>query len=395
MPACPNHMNAPLSYADPARIEAVTVYSGITPVSVGRRQPRRLDPGPLGAARVRARRRAGAPRRGHRRRLRTGATAAPPATACAPRPPATLAPPDGQPVGRLDGEPPGGRRVQARRAGPRGRAGRSRRDEIASSAYRGALRALARPRGAQRRPTSSSSRRASRPSAFEGFPNQRMDMTITTTAPSPSGTPAVGSWGVLEARPRLPDHPPRDGHGAGPLRLRGRDAHGHPGEDPRGGASRRPCSPPGGRRSAAGAEWQDHTLFDWWPPVGGAMGPNAFWNVDFGQRRTARRLRRVGGPVEPAPGPASSASGATRVTHRRRPGPGLRQRARRRLGRRRARPSTPPGAAAPTANWDAHRVWRVHAPRSPRLPGRATPARAGPPASTSASPGPPTRWRRS
>ena len=35
MPACPNHMNSPLSYADPTRIESVTVYSGITPVSVG------------------------------------------------------------------------------------------------------------------------------------------------------------------------------------------------------------------------------------------------------------------------------------------------------------------------------------------------------------------------
>ena len=35
MPACPNHMNSPLSYADPARIESVTVFSGVTPVSVG------------------------------------------------------------------------------------------------------------------------------------------------------------------------------------------------------------------------------------------------------------------------------------------------------------------------------------------------------------------------
>ena len=35
VPACPNHMNSPLSYADPARVESVTVHSGITPVSVG------------------------------------------------------------------------------------------------------------------------------------------------------------------------------------------------------------------------------------------------------------------------------------------------------------------------------------------------------------------------
>src|SRR5512137_2442283 len=33
--ACPNHMNSPLSYADPTRVESVTVFSGIAPVSVG------------------------------------------------------------------------------------------------------------------------------------------------------------------------------------------------------------------------------------------------------------------------------------------------------------------------------------------------------------------------
>ncbi len=33
--ACPNHMNPPLSYLDPASIGAVKVYAGVTPVSVG------------------------------------------------------------------------------------------------------------------------------------------------------------------------------------------------------------------------------------------------------------------------------------------------------------------------------------------------------------------------
>ncbi len=33
--ACANHMNPPLSYIDPANVEAVTVYSGVVPVSVG------------------------------------------------------------------------------------------------------------------------------------------------------------------------------------------------------------------------------------------------------------------------------------------------------------------------------------------------------------------------
>ncbi len=33
--ACPNHMNAPLSYIDPTAVENVRVYPGVTPVSVG------------------------------------------------------------------------------------------------------------------------------------------------------------------------------------------------------------------------------------------------------------------------------------------------------------------------------------------------------------------------
>src|SRR5690554_45751 len=33
--SCPNHMNPPLSYLDPASIGALEVFAGITPVSVG------------------------------------------------------------------------------------------------------------------------------------------------------------------------------------------------------------------------------------------------------------------------------------------------------------------------------------------------------------------------
>jgi iron complex outermembrane recepter protein len=33
--ACPNHMNAPLSYIDPTAVEGVQVYAGVTPVSQG------------------------------------------------------------------------------------------------------------------------------------------------------------------------------------------------------------------------------------------------------------------------------------------------------------------------------------------------------------------------
>lgn len=33
--SCPNHMNPPLSYIDPSRVESIQVYAGITPVSAG------------------------------------------------------------------------------------------------------------------------------------------------------------------------------------------------------------------------------------------------------------------------------------------------------------------------------------------------------------------------
>ena len=35
MPACPNHMNPALSYIAPSRVARVTVFAGVTPVSVG------------------------------------------------------------------------------------------------------------------------------------------------------------------------------------------------------------------------------------------------------------------------------------------------------------------------------------------------------------------------
>ena len=35
MPACPNHMNPPLSYIAPTKVAKVTVFSGVAPVSVG------------------------------------------------------------------------------------------------------------------------------------------------------------------------------------------------------------------------------------------------------------------------------------------------------------------------------------------------------------------------
>jgi iron complex outermembrane receptor protein len=50
MAACPNHMNSALSYIDPTRVASITVFAGITPVSVGGDSIGRHDPGQVGTA---------------------------------------------------------------------------------------------------------------------------------------------------------------------------------------------------------------------------------------------------------------------------------------------------------------------------------------------------------
>ena len=53
--ACPNHMNPPLSYIDPSQVVIADVIAGVTPVSVGRRQPRGNRHRRIGGAAVRRR----------------------------------------------------------------------------------------------------------------------------------------------------------------------------------------------------------------------------------------------------------------------------------------------------------------------------------------------------
>lgn len=120
--------------------------------------------------------------------------------------------------------------------------------------------------------------------AFEGFPNQRMNMTGNDSTQVNVRYRGQYEWGELEARfyDQSTDHamnmgPDRFTYGAlgmpmltkaktigamtqGSLILSERDI------------------------LRIGAEYQQYTLNDWWPQAGGAMGPNTFWNVDFGTR---------------------------------------------------------------------------------------------------------------
>lgn len=118
---------------------------------------------------------------------------------------------------------------------------------------------------------------------FEGFPNQRMDMTGNRNTLVNLHYKGNFDWGDLDARAytqrthhTMDMGPDRYQYGTGmPMLTR--------------------ASTDGLQLSTSlemahqgtvrlGAEALRYNLYDWWPPVGGSMGPRAFWNVDNGIR---------------------------------------------------------------------------------------------------------------
>ena len=279
MPACPNHMNSPLSYADPTRVESVTVYSGISPVSVGgdsiggaiqvksalprfaTEEKPFLATGFLGSY-YRS--------NGNALGYNLGVAAAVPwlnlsfsqsdsnsgnfraAGAFKPAAPGT------------EGGPfiPG--------------------DVVGSSAYSGTVR---RTFGlALRSPGHLLQLEASQQKVgFEGFPNQRMDMTFNDNWVASAHYMGAFGWGELDARFTFQDTrhemnmgPDRFSYGTGmPMDTEARTW---------GAAVKAVVNLSERHLLRAGVEFQSHVLYDFWPPVGGTMGPNTFWNVDYGVR---------------------------------------------------------------------------------------------------------------
>jgi iron complex outermembrane receptor protein len=278
--ACPNHMNSPLSYADPAKVETVTVFAGVAPVSVGGDsiggsiQVRSASPEFAGyGERFRVRGSAGSFYRsnGEGYGYSAAATAAlqwmslsfsqssswsDNLVASASYKPAEPGIEGGSPI-------PG--------------------DVIASSAYRAALRrslGLALRRAGHLLQLEASQQTV----GFEGFPNQRMDMTDNDNLVFTVRYTGAHSWGDLEARLdyQTTDHemdmgPDRFSYGTGmPMNTEAKN---------RAALVRANVNLSARHLLRTGAEYQYYTLYDWWPPVGGTMGPNAFWNVDAGERR--------------------------------------------------------------------------------------------------------------
>ena len=279
--ACPNHMNSPLSYADPSRVENVTVFTGVTPVSVGGDsiggsiQISSAPPEFAGYVgdRFIARAVASSFYRGNGDAFgyRVGGTAAG----------RWLSLTFSQSSSRVDRLLAGGPFKTAEPGTEGGSPIPG--DEIGSSAYRGAVR---RSVGlALRSPGHLLQLEASQQAvAFEGFPNQRMDLTANDNRVFTVRYTGTFERGDVEARLdyQTTDHemdmgPDRYSYGAGmPMNTEAKNravlvrANVHLSER---------------HLVRTGAEYQYYTLYDWWPPVGGSMGPNAFWNVDFGERR--------------------------------------------------------------------------------------------------------------
>ena len=279
MAACPNHMNSALSYIDPSKVGSITVYAGITPVSVGgdslggtiqvkSAPPEFAEAGEPAFAKGQAGTffRSNANAKGYN----IGATW----------------------VGHAVNLSYGGSRSQADnytaardfKAVTRGRENGPLipGNVVGSSAYSGSKNqelALA-LRHEEHLLQLSVSRQTV---GFEGFPNQRMDMTGNQNTLLNLRYTGRYQWGELEAR--LYDQDTRHNMDMGPDRYS--YGYGMP-MDSKGktrGATIQGSILLSGRDIVRlGAEYQQYTLYDWWPAVGGTMGPNAYWNVDYGQR---------------------------------------------------------------------------------------------------------------
>lgn len=279
MSACPNHMNSALSYIDPTKVAEVTVFAGITPVSVGGDsiggsiQVKSAPPEFAGAGEdTRITGQAGTFFRsnGNAFGYNFGATL----------------------MGRMfnvsysESHTRSDNYISGKAFKPVSQGSEGGRmipgDEVGSSAYDGAVN---RSIGlALRHEGHVLKLNASQQSLdFEGFPNQRMDMTYNKNTLFNLHYTGQYGWGDLEGRlfhqdtkHKMDMGPDRYFYGTGmPMESKAKTS----------GALLQGNIIFSDRDTLrVGAEYQDYTLYDWWPPVGGSMGPNSFWNVDYGQR---------------------------------------------------------------------------------------------------------------
>ncbi len=275
--ACPNHMNPALSYIDPSRVGRVKVYAGVTPVSAGGDsiggsiQVESAAPvfADAGGRRVEGRaavfyRSNGDEHGGSASATHATETLSLTAFAATTRHRNRHAARAFKPEapGTEGGEPMAG-------------------DVIGSSATtaRNQGISLALQKGEHRLQFDISRQ----DQGFAGYPNQRMDMTVNRSVQAQLRYSARFEAAELVARAyqqkvrhQMDMGPDRYFYGFGmPMNA---DA------TTQGLAVDGAVDLAEGQRLRLGLERQTYVLYDWWPAVGGAMGPNAFWNIDDGQR---------------------------------------------------------------------------------------------------------------
>ncbi len=279
MAACPNHMNSPLSYIDPTKVGRISVFAGITPVSVagdsigGTIQVQSSPPEFAdNADSSRAKGQAGTYYRsnGQASGYNLGTTFV------------------GQNVNLTysassakSSNYSAGSDFKAAGLGTAGGPWLAA-NEVASTAYSAknqdiglALRQdkhlLQLNIGTQHLP-------------FEGFPNQRMDMTGNDSTQVNLRYTGQFAWGSLLARAYGQDTehfmnmgPDRFTYGTVGMPM-------NTNAKTRGALTQADFLWSDISTLRLGAEMQSYALYDWWPQAGGVMGPRTFWNMDYGQR---------------------------------------------------------------------------------------------------------------
>lgn len=280
LPACPNHMNPALSYTSPALVGSVRVFAGVTPVSVGGDNiggTVQMDSAPLRFAQpgegALLTGEAGTFWRSNGQAHGTDVSATLANDIFSMRYSGSTAQSDNYQAGGAFKPVASGRESGPLLPG----------DEIGSSAFKAHNQHLdVGWRYAQHLLQISG---AWQNAPFEGFPNQRMDMTGNKNVSYNLRYSGQYAWGDLRAQAwqqttehRMDMGPDRHYYGTGmPMntwaRTQGASVQGNVLLSER-------------DTLRLGAEYSQHLLYDWWPPVGasGSMAPNAFWNINAGRR---------------------------------------------------------------------------------------------------------------
>jgi len=295
--ACPNHMNPPLSYLDPAQVGEARVWAGITPVSVGGDSiggTIEVDTLPATFAE---------PGEGVIHEGEVGAFYRSNGNARGTNLSATLAT-DTVSLSysggwsKADNYDAGG---DFKTSTATGRPGHELPlDEVGSTAYetRNHLIGLALRNENHR----VEAKFGYQDMPFQLYPNQRMDMTENTEKRGTLRYEGEFGWGGLEARAwhEVVDHEMDFGDDKrfwyGPDSGMAGDACSPIGPTCAAGMPMLTESENSGARVMAsldldsgdtlrlGAEYQRYRLDDYWPPSGGGMWPDTFWNIRDGQR---------------------------------------------------------------------------------------------------------------